>query len=166
MEMSMNSVERVKEYLEIEQEAPAIVEGKQPPAAVSVALIEWVWLLVRWVWLFPVAHQRSNPSSQSGGALHTRLAPVLNQLTFTVSPGEKVGVVGRTGAGKSTLSLALLRYVEPSGGTITIDGLDVCDMGLEDVRRRITIIPQDPLLFKGTVRANLDPFEEHEDMTL
>src|SRR3954453_17502908 len=74
MEMNMNSVERVKEYLEIEQEAPAIVDGKQPPAAVSVALIEWVWLLVRWVWLFPVAHQRSNPSSQSGGALHTQLA--------------------------------------------------------------------------------------------
>ena len=79
------------------------------------------------------------------------LPPVLNHLTFDVSPGEKVGVVGRTGAGKSTLSLALLRYVEPSGGSITIDGLDVCDMGLEDLRQRITIIPQDSLLFKGTV---------------
>jgi ABC-type multidrug transport system fused ATPase/permease subunit len=86
------------------------------------------------------------------------LPPVLNHLTFDVAPGEKVGVVGRTGAGKSTLGLTLLRYVEPLSGTITIDGLDVCDMGLEDLRRRLTIIPQDPLLFKGTVRSNLDPF--------
>jgi len=146
MEMNMNSVERVKEYLEIEQEAPGIVEGKQPPAAWPTSgAIQVRNLVVRYT---------------------PNLPPVLNQLTFSVSPGEKVGVVGRTGAGKSTLSLALLRYVEPSGGTITIDGLDVCDMGLEDVRRCITIIPQDPLLFKGTVRANLDPFEEHEDMTL
>jgi ABC-type multidrug transport system fused ATPase/permease subunit len=94
------------------------------------------------------------------------LPPVLNGVSFAVGPGEKVGVVGRTGAGKSTLSLALLRYVEPSSGAITIDGLDVCEMGLEDLRRRLTIIPQDPWLFKGTVRSNLDPFEEHADATL
>ena len=124
------------------------------------------WISVRWA-LF---HQW--PTS---GAIQVRdlvvryapdLPPVLNHLTFDVSPGEKIGVVGRTGAGKSTLSLALLRYVEPSGGSITIDGLDVCDMGLEDLRQRITIIPQDPWLFKGTVRSNLDPFGEHEDITL
>jgi ABC-type multidrug transport system fused ATPase/permease subunit len=94
------------------------------------------------------------------------LPPVLHGVTFAVAPGEKVGVVGRTGAGKSTLSLTLLRYVEPWRGVITIDGLDVCEMGLEDVRRRLTIIPQDPWLFKGTIRSNLDPFEEYDDATL
>jgi ABC-type multidrug transport system fused ATPase/permease subunit len=77
-----------------------------------------------------------------------------------------LGCVVLSGAGKSTLSLALLRYVEPWSGTVSIDGLDICAMGLEDLRRRITIIPQDPVLFKGTIRSNLDPFEEHDDTTL
>src|SRR4051812_35801239 len=71
------------------------------------------------------------------------------------------------GAGKSTLSLALLRYVEPeSGSSIIIDGLEATAMGLKDLRERVTILPQDPLLFNGTIRTNLDPFGDHDDQLL
>ncbi|KAJ3225823.1 hypothetical protein HDU81_007656, partial [Chytriomyces hyalinus] len=85
--------------------------------------------------------------------LSIRYAPdqprVLKQLEFTVKPGEKIGVVGRTGAGKSTLSLAFFRIVPFDEGTISIDGMDIAQMGLHDLRSRLTIIPQDPVLFEG-----------------
>ncbi|KAJ1983456.1 hypothetical protein EDC05_006605, partial [Coemansia umbellata] len=89
--------------------------------------------------------------------------PVLHGISLSVKHGEKVGVVGRTGAGKSTLSLALLRFVEASGGRIVLDGVDISKIGLEDLRRNVTIIPQDPVLFNGTIRFNLDPFNEYPD---
>jgi len=86
---------------------------------------------------------------------------VLKKLTFTVQPGMKVGVVGRTGAGKSTISQALSRIVEICGGNILIDGVDINQIDINQVRSKITVIAQDPTLFTGTIRFNLDPFREH-----
>ncbi len=88
---------------------------------------------------------------------------VLKDLTFTVQPGEKVGIVGRTGSGKSTLMLALFRILELHKGSIRIDGIDISILGLETLRKRLQIIPQDPVLFSGTIRSNLDVEGEYSD---
>lgn len=146
MEMAMNSVERIEEYTVLEQEAPAIIDSRRP-----------------------------EPNWPNRGAveiknLSIRYAPdqpdVLKNVTFNINAHEKVAVVGRTGAGKSTLSLAFFRIIPLSGGSITIDGIDISEIGLYDLRTRLTIIPQDPVLFTGTVRSNLDPMGEHDDSTL
>ncbi|CAL9734796.1 oligomycin resistance ATP-dependent permease Yor1p [Monosporozyma servazzii] len=86
------------------------------------------------------------------------LPVVLKNMNVTIKSGEKIGICGRTGAGKSTIMSALYRLNELSGGEIYIDGVDVSKLGLFDLRRKLTIIPQDPVLFRGTVRKNLDPF--------
>jgi len=94
------------------------------------------------------------------------LDPVLRGISCTINSGEKIGVVGRTGAGKTTLTSALFRMVESSGGSIFIDGIDISQIGLDCLRSRLSIIPQDPVLFSGTLKLNLDPFEKHSDEEL
>ncbi|KAJ2801114.1 hypothetical protein H4S07_005014 [Coemansia furcata] len=93
----------------------------------------------------------------------SELDTVLNQLSFKIGGKEKVGVVGRTGAGKSSLTYALLRLVEPDSGSVFIDGVDTSTIGLHTLRSRISIVPQDPVLFEGTIRDNLDPKREYTD---
>jgi len=82
---------------------------------------------------------------------------VLKNLTFNIEQGHKIGVVGRTGAGKSTICLCLSRIIEATEGSIMIDGIDISKLNLTDLRSRITVIPQDPVMFSGTLKYNLDP---------
>ncbi|KAI9327121.1 P-loop containing nucleoside triphosphate hydrolase protein, partial [Zopfochytrium polystomum] len=146
LEMSMNSVERCDEYLNLEQEAPAVIAGSRPPK-------DWP--------------QEGRISIQNLEMRYSNDTPlVLHGISADIFPREKVGIVGRTGAGKSTLTLALLRIIEPAGGRLIIDGVDIRTLGLYDLRSNLTIIPQDPVLFAGTVRSNLDPFDSLDDATL
>ncbi|KAL8693154.1 MAG: hypothetical protein Q9218_001974 [Villophora microphyllina] len=137
-EQNMNSVERVKEYMDVEQEAEPIKPDARPPGG--------------WPTQGAIEFDSYSTSYRSD------LEPVLNNVTFSVQPGERVGIVGRTGAGKSSLALALFRGLEAEKGKIVIDGVDIGLIGLQDLREAITIVPQDPTLFTGTMRSNLDPF--------
>ncbi|KDQ57350.1 hypothetical protein JAAARDRAFT_194496 [Jaapia argillacea MUCL 33604] len=94
------------------------------------------------------------------------LPEVLKGISLSIQGGQKIGIVGRTGAGKSSLMLALFRIVELSAGSIVVDGIDISTLGLKDLRSKIAIISQDPLLFSGTIRSNLDPFSQYEDARL
>lgn len=142
-EQNMNSVERVKEYIEVEQEARAIIQEARPDSD----------------WPSQGAIQFMNYSTR----YRSDLEPVLKDLTFNIQPGERVAIVGRTGAGKSSLALALFRGLEAEGGKIVIDDVDIGLIGLQDLREAITIVPQDSTLFTGTIRSNLDPFSLFTD---
>ncbi|XP_022945328.1 ABC transporter C family member 10-like [Cucurbita moschata] len=137
------SVERLNQYMHLPSEAPEIIEERRPPTNwPSVGKVEIIDLKIRY---------RPN----------TPL--VLHGISCTFEGGHKIGIVGRTGSGKSTLLSAIFRLVEPAGGKILVDGIDICSIGLHDLRSRFGIIPQDPTLFKGTVRYNLDPLVQHTD---
>ncbi|KAK7742432.1 hypothetical protein SLS62_010740 [Diatrype stigma] len=143
VELEANALERVVEYTELPTES---LGGAPPPAAwPTQGRIEVDGLVVGYA---------------------PDLPPVLRGLTFAVGSGERVGVVGRTGAGKSSLTLALFRFLEAQAGSIRVDGLDIAKIRLHDLRARLAIIPQDPVLFSGTVRTNLDPFDDHSDAEL
>ncbi|KAI8348976.1 P-loop containing nucleoside triphosphate hydrolase protein [Mortierella sp. GBAus27b] len=145
-EMNLNSVERVTEYMNLEEEPPAIIEGSRPPAA-------WPYGGQIVVDHLTMKYAPDTPA-------------VIKDVSFTINAGEKVGIVGRTGSGKSTMAISLFRFMDPVSGTITIDGINIYKIGLQDLRSNLTIIPQDPVLFKGTLRSNLDPFGEREDREL
>ena len=142
-EQNMNAVERIKEYLDVEQEAEAIVEKNRPPPN----------------WPSQGAVEFINYST----SYRKELDPVLRNLTFKIGAREKVGIVGRTGAGKSSLALAIFRALEADTGKILIDDVDIGLIGLRDLREAITIVPQEPTLFMGTIRTNLDPFNLYTD---
>ncbi|KAL9976502.1 hypothetical protein ACROYT_G013811 [Oculina patagonica] len=122
-----------------------------------------------------IPDKKPAPSWPDGGAIRLSgvkmqyrdgLPLVLNDINCEIRRCEKIGIVGRTGSGKSSLGVLLWRLVEPLEGTMHIDDVDITQIGLEDLRSRIAIIPQDPVLFVGTVRYNLDPFKEHSDNEL
>ncbi|EIW57395.1 ABC protein [Trametes versicolor FP-101664 SS1] len=149
VENYMSSVERIVEYSredKIPQEAEhEIVEEKPAPEWPAHGTVEFKEVVMQY---------------------RPGLPFVLKGLSLKVDGGEKIGVVGRTGAGKSSLMLALFRIIELTSGSITIDGIDISKIGLRDLRSKISIIPQDPLLFSGTIRSNLDPFNLYTDAQL
>ncbi|KAL8458021.1 hypothetical protein ACS0TY_035774 [Phlomoides rotata] len=137
------SVERIKQYMHIPPQPPAVIpENRPPPSWPPKGRIELLDLKIRYRPNAPI---------------------VLKGITCTFKEGTRVGVVGRTGSGKTTLISALFRLVEPHGGKILIDGLDICSIGLKDLRLKLSIIPQEPTLFRGNVRTNLDPLGLHSD---
>ncbi|XP_076004914.1 ATP-binding cassette sub-family C member 4-like isoform X1 [Genypterus blacodes] len=144
VENMMTSVERVMEYTELESEAPWETNKRPPPDWPSQGLVTF---------------DQVSFSYSPDGPL------VLQNLKAMFRPKEKVGIVGRTGAGKSSLVSALFRLAEPQG-KIYIDGVLTSEIGLHDLRQKMSIIPQDPVLFTGTMRKNLDPFNQHTDEDL
>ncbi|KAK6922356.1 ABC transporter-like, ATP-binding domain [Dillenia turbinata] len=146
VENKMISVERILQFTNIPSEAPLLIKDSRPaPKWPEHGCIELENL-----------HVQYKPS----------LPMVLKGITCTFPGEKKIGVVGRTGSGKSTIIQSLFRVVEPSLGRIIIDGVDITKIGLEDLRSRLSIIPQDPTLFQGTMRANVDPLQQHSDQEI
>lgn len=143
LELDMNSTERVVEYMELPIEKQGGSEPRQDWPSQGKIVVRGL----------EVGYAEDLPS-------------VLKGLNITVEPRERVGVVGRTGSGKSSLTLALFRFLEARKGSILIDGQDIAKIRLRDLRHRLAIIPQDPVLFSGTLRSNLDPFNEHTDSAI
>ncbi|WVO13715.1 hypothetical protein L204_101337 [Cryptococcus depauperatus] len=143
-EMVMNSVERIGEYLNLEEEEEDDKKFIKPPA-----------------------HWPSRDGSIVVDSLTCTYAPglepVLEGISFEIGPREKIGICGRTGSGKSTLALSFFRLLHQSGGKILIDGQDIAQLSLSTLRSRLTILPQEAQLFSGTIRDNLDPFDQHDD---
>ncbi|GAB4838226.1 Canalicular multispecific organic anion transporter 2 [Ancistrocladus abbreviatus] len=143
MENKIISVERILQYTNIPSEPPLVIEANRP---------DHHW---------PSFGEVEIQDLQFRYAPHLPL--VLRGITCTFQGGKKSGIVGRTGSGKSTLIQALFRIVEPVAGQIIIDGINISSVGLHTLRSRLSIIPQDPTMFEGTVRSNLDPLEEYTD---
>lgn len=145
LETNIVSVERILEYMKTKQEDKWI-KSARPPGN----------------WPTDGAIEIQNYSTK----YREDTDLVLKDVTITIKPREKIGIVGRTGSGKSSLSLALFRILEPTAGNILIDNLNLVDFGLHDIRSKLTIIPQDPVLFSGTLRFNLDPLKLYPDMDI
>ncbi|KAG0347607.1 hypothetical protein BG004_007368 [Podila humilis] len=146
IESNIVSVERLQEYVELEPEAPEIIDSNRPPQ-------EW-----------PAEGRVDFVDYET--RYREGLDLVLRGVTCSIRSHEKIGICGRTGAGKSSLTLALFRIIESVKGQIFVDGIDIATLGLYDVRSRFSIIPQDPVLFAGTIRFNLDPLDVRSDLEL
>ncbi|XP_031313703.1 multidrug resistance-associated protein 1 isoform X1 [Camelus dromedarius] len=142
IETNAVSIERVCEYENMDKEAPWIMSKRPPSQWPNKGIVEFMHYQARY---------------------RDDLGLALQDITFQTHGEEKIGIVGRTGAGKSTLSNCLFRTVEGSGGKIIIDGIDISSIGLHDLRGKLNIIPQDPVLFSGTLQMNLDPLDKYSD---
>uniref|UniRef100_A0A3P9LP00 ATP-binding cassette, sub-family C (CFTR/MRP), member 2 n=1 Tax=Oryzias latipes TaxID=8090 RepID=A0A3P9LP00_ORYLA len=145
LESSIVAVERITEYTEIENEAEWITDCRPLEKWPEEGRLQFIDYKVRY---------------------RPGLDPVLHGITCNIASTEKIGIVGRTGAGKSSLTNCLFRIIEAAEGRILIDDVDISTIGLHDLRSRLTIIPQDPVLFSGTLRMNLDPFDKFSDEEL
>ncbi|XP_070802163.1 ATP-binding cassette sub-family C member 2 [Pituophis catenifer annectens] len=142
LETNIVAIERLYEYTEIANEAPWVTAKRPPSQWPNNGEITFIDYKVRY---------------------RPDLELVLDGISCDIKGTEKIGVVGRTGAGKSSLTNCLFRILEAAGGKILIDGLDIAAIGLHDLREKLTIIPQDPILFSGSLRMNLDPFDQYSD---
>ncbi|XP_062332155.1 ATP-binding cassette sub-family C member 5 [Osmerus eperlanus] len=144
-EARFTSVERINHYIKnLESEAPRSIPGPSSPAPC-------------WPHEGRILFQDVEMRYRDDQPL------VLKKLSFNIMPEETIGIVGRTGSGKSSLGVALFRLAELTGGSIIIDGIDIAQIGLDDLRSKLSIIPQEPVLFIGTVRSNLDPWGQYSD---
>ncbi|KAL8209914.1 hypothetical protein R6Q57_006646 [Mikania cordata] len=143
LEIQFISVERIFQYSSIPSEPPLVIDSNRPDH------------------LWPSHGKVDIHHLQVRYAVHMPF--VLRGITCTLHGGTKTGIVGRTGSGKSTLIQTLFRIVEPTCGEILIDGINISSIGLHDLRSRLSIIPQDPTMFNGTVRSNMDPLEDYTD---
>lgn len=146
VEQNIVSVERILHYVELPSEAPNDVPETEPAEAwPSQGEVEFRHYSCRY---------------------RPELSLVLKDVSMVTKRREKIGICGRTGAGKSSLLLAIFRIIEPASGTILIDGVDITKIGLHDLRSAISIVPQSPDLFEGTLRDNIDPVGEHADIDI
>lgn len=146
IESNIVSVERIMEYSKLESEAAEIVPDKRPGSK----------------WPFNGSIEFNDYSTR----YRKDLDLVLKNINLSIKPMEKVGIVGRTGAGKSSLTLAIFRIIEASNGSIAIDDVNTNEIGLFDLRSKLSIIPQDSQIFQGTIRSNLDPVDQYSDNEL
>uniref|UniRef100_UPI00398E4C36 multidrug resistance-associated protein 1 n=1 Tax=Pristiophorus japonicus TaxID=55135 RepID=UPI00398E4C36 len=146
LETNIVAVERVQQYSDTPKEARWVIKDNRPSKT-------WPW-------------EGKIEFVNYGLRYRTDLDLALKNITISINGGEKIGIVGRTGAGKSSFALGLFRIIEPAEGQIYIDGIDITKIGLHDLRFQITIIPQDPVLFSGSLRMNLDPFDQYSDADL
>ncbi|CAF2155180.1 unnamed protein product [Rotaria magnacalcarata] len=143
VETNIVSVERIDEYAKLKPEASWDIQSKKPPP----------------YWPIKGNINITNLSTR----YRENLQLILKDLSIDIQSGEKIGIIGRTGSGKSSLCLSLFRIIEPTNGTIFIDNVDIRLIGLPDLRSKITIIPQDAIIFAGTIRFNIDPFSNYSD---